>query len=329
MGNRANFVIVENGKWQLYYDHWAGCRMLDSLAFGPDFALRYFSGLRACEPTDWTCPLWADGGAVLDVDRHRLLFFGDELMCDMPIRRAMMEVLAKMWPDHAVGWAYGGTAELAAYVGADPGADRDLHPPNLKLARGRGGLCHLVSVADSSGQARLWPLWWGVSSARHGPAMLKLLPGKGLTRLKLGQIPVGGVHIDVARQHVGVWYTDEPQDLFDRLPGLWPGWQTECWDDRYEEHVVKCGGTLRLPAMDLAAGVIAGRDWIRKRVYQSFEDSPAGAIIQIASLVSPLRPGLEVNADALSTGTTRPTPDQWAQFESACSQVSEVYNQSA
>ncbi|MBU9764242.1 hypothetical protein FR943_10360 [Mycobacterium sp. TNTM28] len=159
--------------------------------------------------------------------------------------------------------------------------------------------------------------------------MLKLLPGKGLTRLKLGQIPVGGVHIDVARQRVGVWYTDEPQDLFDRLPGLWPGWQTECWDDRYEEHVAKCGGKLRLPAMDLAAGVIAGRDWIHKRVYQSFEDSPAGAIMRIASLVSPLHPGLEVSADALSNGTTRPTPNQWAQFESACSQVSGLYTQSA
>ena len=119
MGNRANFVIVEDGQWQLYYSHLAGCRMLDALAFGPDFALQYVRALRACPKTDWTHPSWAEGGAVIDVDRNRLLFFGDELMCDMPIRRAMLAVLTETWPDYAVGWAYGGTHELAAYVAAE------------------------------------------------------------------------------------------------------------------------------------------------------------------------------------------------------------------
>ena len=36
MGNRANFVIVKDQDWQLYYSHWAGCRMLDALIGGPD-----------------------------------------------------------------------------------------------------------------------------------------------------------------------------------------------------------------------------------------------------------------------------------------------------
>jgi hypothetical protein len=31
MGNRANFVIVKDQDWQLYYSHWGGCRMLDAL----------------------------------------------------------------------------------------------------------------------------------------------------------------------------------------------------------------------------------------------------------------------------------------------------------
>ena len=39
MGNRANFVIVKDGDWQLYYSHWAGCRILDALIGGPDLAL--------------------------------------------------------------------------------------------------------------------------------------------------------------------------------------------------------------------------------------------------------------------------------------------------
>ncbi|BBX26621.1 hypothetical protein GCM10009632_42820 [Mycolicibacterium alvei] len=323
MGNRANFVIVENGEWQLYYSHWAGCRMLDALAFGPEFALRYVKALEALPRTDWTCPLWSDGGAVIDVDRKRLLFFGDELMCDMPIRRAMFVVLIAMWPDYEVGWAYGGTHELASYVGADCKWDDDLRGPDLKLARKHGtGPCQVVSMIDTAGHLRLWPLWWGVSSARHGSGLMELLPGKGFARLRLGQIPVGGVHIDAGRRRIGVWYTDEPQNVFHRLPHLWAGWQTECWDDRYEEHAARCGGALRLPTLDLAEGVVSGRDWIHKRVFESFEDSPAGAILRIASLVSPLAPGLQVSAEAVTGAPARPTPAQWRRFEDACSRVS-------
>lgn len=329
MGNRANFVIVENGQWQLHYSHWAGCRMLDALAFGPEYALRYIKALRALPPTDWTCPLWADGGAVIDVDQKRLLFFGDELMCDMPIRRAMLVVLVAMWPDYEVCWAYGGTHELASYVGSDCKWDEDLRGPDMKLARNHGtGPCHVVSVIDNDGELRLWPLWWGVSSARHGSALVELLPGKGFARLRLGQIPVGGVHIDTGRRRVGVWYTDDPQNVFDRLPRLWAGWQTECWDDRYEQHVEHCGGALRVPELEPATGVVIGRDWIRKRVFESFEDSPAGAVLQIASLVSPLAPGFEVGADAIADSPLQPNTAEWSRFEEVCAEVG-LYTQSA
>ncbi|MFZ0832516.1 MAG: hypothetical protein WAM92_05420 [Mycobacterium sp.] len=86
MGNRANFVVVKDQNWQLYYSHWAGCRMLDALIGGPAFALRYAQSLRPCAKDDWVDPSWADGGAVIDLDRRRLLFFGDSLMVEMPER---------------------------------------------------------------------------------------------------------------------------------------------------------------------------------------------------------------------------------------------------
>jgi len=41
MGNRANFVVVKDQDWQLYYSHWGGCRMVDALIGGPELALRY------------------------------------------------------------------------------------------------------------------------------------------------------------------------------------------------------------------------------------------------------------------------------------------------
>ena len=85
---RANIVIVKDGDWQLYYSHWGGCRMLDALIGGPELALRYAASLRRCEKDEWTAPSWADGGAVVDLDRRRVLFFGDSLMFDMSERES-------------------------------------------------------------------------------------------------------------------------------------------------------------------------------------------------------------------------------------------------
>jgi hypothetical protein len=119
MGNRANLVIVKDQDWQLYYSHWAGCRMLDALIGGPELALRYAQSLRQCAKDEWVDPAWADGGAAVDLDRRRLLFFGDELMVEMASRRALMSVLGAVWPGYAICWAYDGTVELAGYVGAD------------------------------------------------------------------------------------------------------------------------------------------------------------------------------------------------------------------
>ena len=90
MGNRANFVIVKDQDWQLYYSHWGGCRMLDALIGGPDLALRYAASLRRCAKDEWCDPTWADGGAVVDLGRRRVLFFGEPLMVEMNERRALI-----------------------------------------------------------------------------------------------------------------------------------------------------------------------------------------------------------------------------------------------
>ena len=49
----------------------------------------------------------------------------------------------------------------------------------------------------------MWPLWWHLSKAWHGPALMDVLPGRGGRRLTLGKIPEGGLHVDVPRKTVG------------------------------------------------------------------------------------------------------------------------------
>ncbi len=290
MGNRANFVVVKDRDWQLYYSHWAGCRMLDALVGGPELALRYAQALPQRAKDQWVDPLWADGGAVVDLDRRRVLFFGDELMMEMPERRAMMGVLAAVWPDYSIGWAYDGTVELAAYVGAElPPHTWDIRP-ELRPARDRNALCHLVSLVDAAGQVRFWPVCWHLSKAWHGPELMERLPGRGVRSLTLGKIPEGGVHIDIRRKTLGAWQTADAMGIFQALPDLWSGWHAECWEDRFEEQALQCKGALRIPELDLAAGVDSALAWIRRRVFQSFADSPAGQIHKLANLWVPYDP---------------------------------------
>ncbi len=329
MGNRANFVIVKDQDWQLYYSHWGGCRMLDALIGGPELALRYAASLRRCEKNEWCDPTWADGGTVVDLDSRRVLFFGEPLMVEMNERRALMNVLATVWLGYEICWAYDGTEELAGYVGAELRPDPWDRKPTLKLARGRNHLCHLISVVDTEGQLKFWPLWWHLSKAWHGPALLDKLPGPGIRRIKLGKIPEGGAHIDMRRKTLGAWQTADTMGFFQALPELWPGWRTEVWEDRFEEHVQRCGGALRVPELDVVAGIDSAEEWIRKRVFESFEDSPAGQIVKLAGMLAPVAPGFVVSPDAVSDCAVRPTKAEWSRFVSACDQLRSAQVESA
>ena len=319
MGNRANFVIVKDQDWQLYYSHWGGCRMLDALIGGPELALRYAASLRRCDKDEWCDPTWADGGAVVDLDRRRVLFFGEPLMVEMNERRALTEVLATVWPGYEVRWAYDGTAELAGYVGAELRPCRWDRQPTLKLARGRKHLCHLISVVDADGQLRFWPLWWHLSKAWHGPALLDELPGPGIRRIRLGKIPEGGAHIDLRRKTLGAWQTADTMGFFQALPELWPGWRTEVWEDRFEEHVKRCDGALRVPELDVVAGIDSAEAWLRKRVFESFEDSPAGQSSNLRGCWRQLR---RASWSAPMLERLRGSPGtEWSRFVGACHQL--------
>ena len=133
-----------------------------------------------------------------------------------------------------------------------------------------------------------------------------------------GTIPEGGLHIDVPRKALGAWQTADTMGIFQALPQLWDGWQAECWEDRFEEQVRRCQGALRIPGVDVAAGVDSVRQRIRDRVFQGFEDGPAGQLVALAELLAPLRPGLVVSADAVAAGLVRPTEAEWDRFVDAC-----------
>jgi hypothetical protein len=74
MGHRANYVVIEGGKAQAFYDSWGALGCTYALADGPR-ACRKLAALG--EPTaelmDWA---FAEAGFLLDYDDERAIFFG-------------------------------------------------------------------------------------------------------------------------------------------------------------------------------------------------------------------------------------------------------------
>lgn len=328
MGGRANMVVVENGDWSLYDAHWAGDRMLDVVAFGSEYAVRYIRAYDERSDAGWTEPVSASGGVLVDLDRRRMLFFGEELASTMNERRAILDILPHMWPGYEIGWAYGGTDELVDYVGDERHWERGRSGIKLHRVYSQSDMCHVLSVVHPEHGLRLMPLTWGYSAAWQGGTLVTALPYKGAKQMRRTRIPESGVHIDIDKRAVGVWTTSEARGLFDLMPELWPGWTTECWDDRYEEQVARCGGALRVPALDLAGGLATVRHWLHQRVFGACEDRPGGAWDSWNKTRDPKAPERDWD-DYVVDSSRRPTKDDWNRFADACRTQRFLYTKSA
>ena len=194
--------------------------------------------------------------------------------------------------------------------------------PTLRLARDRNALCHLVSVVDATRQVRMWPLWWHLSQAWHGPALLDKLPGRGVGRLTLSKIPEGGVHIDLPRKVVGAW---QAADTMGILPSTARG------VERVADGML--GRPLRGTGVSVQRLFAPSPNWTYPPASTAFRrgsasgcfrtraDSPAGQIVKLADLLAPLGPGLVVSDDAVADFAVRPRKAEWARFVAACNSL--------
>jgi len=112
-----------------------------------------------------------------------------------------------------------------------------------------------------------------------------------------------------------VWLTRVEPGLLAALPERWPSWHIEFWRDSYEEHLLRCNGAVTVPELDLVAGLDEVESWLRKRIFQSFEESPAGKILELAQMLSPIAPGMQISDSALEHRPSSPpqtSGPQWS-----------------
>lgn len=256
MGHRANLLLVDESGYELYYCHWCATSLVHALFWGPEFAVRY---IRQTQQTnEWLNTVWAEGGAVLDTHRKRLLLYGGEdVLFDIPLRRVYLELLELMWEGWQVEWAYDGIVDMAAYVGY-PG-EKVLQPPldfssgsiTLPPPQEPDWINTIASIRLEDGTIRIMPLELMLDSILpYGEHLVSALKRDAeLEQFSLAStgasFPTGGLHIDEGEKTLFFWSAYE-DNLLKRIESDWEGWKIEWLKDNYETHIALTENRIKL-----------------------------------------------------------------------------------
>jgi hypothetical protein len=265
VGQRANFVLVEGREYRLFYSHWCANTLPRDLFWGPEHAVVFIRIQRAVDDSGWLDEVWAEGGALLDLDQKQfLLYGGEDVLYDVPLRRIYFEMLGQVWKGWTVRWAHEGIADLADYVGYprdrvltkkdQDSTDVTLTPPEQKDWTDLVG-----SVRFDDVTVRFYPLAGDVAFylSRGSKLVNNLRPADGVSQLLLDEwkieFPSGGFHLDLPAQRLEFWVARDAPDIQNRVETAWPGWETRWHHDHYERQLERTEGLLRFPFPDRQA----------------------------------------------------------------------------
>ncbi len=116
MGARADYVLIEDGAIDIYYDKWGAQGVPAVVIDGSEATI---ASIRELAPTESLMDdIWAEGGILLDMDRRELLFFGgDSIRFSPPWQRILLHMMRRVWQGWSVAWAGRGIVDIASYPG--------------------------------------------------------------------------------------------------------------------------------------------------------------------------------------------------------------------
>jgi hypothetical protein len=249
MGHRANLVIVYEDHYELYYCHWCSSSIPQDVFWGPETTIAYIKNQERVAFDNWLNNTFAEGGVLMDTYRKVLLVYGgQDILYDIPLRRLYLQLLAKVWEDWQVRWAWGEIAEIGTYVGVgrDKFTSRTLEQEEytgLHALEDKQWTSVICSIRNDDGSLKLYPesiafpdmlLNAGtdlIASAAHVVAH-EVLP---LHEWGLQSFPLGGLHIDIPRRQLSYWSARDG-DLSETLQPRWPDWDIVWLKDAYEKH---------------------------------------------------------------------------------------------
>lgn len=260
MGHRTNLITIENGEKKVFYDHWIAINLDKTLFWDFTFALEYFKVQEKVDDRMWLDELFAEGGAVLDVDKKYLLWFAcGDIGRYIPYRRKFLELQQKIWEGWEVEWATRGILDMAEYVGyPKENVLNDFHYDdgnmNLKMPKAKRKVDGIGCWIDENGETKLYPYNW-----HHAKDYLELgseiydimRNAESFTELNLAkwrcEFPKCGYVIDEGKRIIEFWDAAPCANSVNRLKAVWDDWEIIWHQDNYEFQLEKMNGKLVFP----------------------------------------------------------------------------------
>ncbi|HEY2587826.1 MAG TPA: hypothetical protein VGI81_18925 [Tepidisphaeraceae bacterium] len=292
MGQRANLIVIEGGRAEIFYTHWRANTLTTDLFWGPKYGVTLARAQERAGPADLLDEVWAEAGALIDLDQESLLLFGGEdLRCDVPLRRLYLRLLAHAWSGWRICWAYEGVCDIAdrldiprAHVLVEPES-----APPVRLTCAAKCKCPFVQTVASLTRVRGEMLLVPAPCRPQeyliaGPDILNV--DESNTVAVYRPVPAfptgGGFHIDEAQRSIEVWNAGDAPHLMTRVSAAWPDWNVTWYQDHFEFQIARTNGRF-----DVA---LATRDELIRRLRESllYQDR-VGAVdrfLQITELLA-------------------------------------------
>jgi hypothetical protein len=279
MGQRANLIIVENGEYELYYDHWCANALDRYLFWGVQQAVDFFRKHDQQDENWWLDDVWCEGGAVIDLDKYVLLWFGGEdISYEIPLRRVLLELMQKNWTGWEIVWAYEGIADLADYVGydrrnviADKKDEGSFTKQKIIDIFNISEEDSVISIRNLKGEIEIYPMNIAFVLNKfllYGSDLLKLRQYTNALSEWLyvnrydgdDSFPKAGIHIDMQNKRIDFWSCREHIFDFDKLAKAWKGYRIVYQKDNFETQLNLTDGKLKFPARsrDLLVKMVKG-----------------------------------------------------------------------
>lgn len=284
MGQRASLAVITKHGAELYYSHWTAGSLDRTLFWGPAYATGFIRQHESeAEGAKILDDAWAEGGAVVDHTRRRLLWFGgDDVLWNVALRRVHLALMGRLWQDWTIEWAHEGIADIADALGIsrdvvltfkgrkppDPRSVFERRPDDRSWKR-------TILSSERNGELQLWVTHPDIKEVLSAglPLLGSLADARGVAALDYAEIsedpeevPTGGLHVDWDRQELSFWHAHDRPGLESRVRAWFPGWHVVWWRDRFEAQAEAAGGLLLFPAPET--------DMLLARVRQILLDDP-------------------------------------------------------
>jgi hypothetical protein len=267
MGQRANLIILDKGEYTLYFDHSCADRLDEILFWGADYALDYFLTRKKFGDRYWLDNIWAEGGAVLDLDKNHLLWWGGEdIINDVILRRVHLKLQKKVWGNWTIEWAHRGIVDIAEYVGY----------PKEKLIKEKSlldkydfipiGKKHINEAyrtlgvfKPAEGELKIFALFGDVLGyLQNGEDLLTQCSEKqGLPEIVFNRKKIdsgflqGGFWIDEKLKTIEFWDVRSFSHEVESLKKIWKDREIIWQKDNFEFQVEKSDGKIVMPSLYL------------------------------------------------------------------------------